>query len=144
MLTTQFPGGLRARPLEARPDRDAGIIWFLTDARSGKDDEVAAGPDIGLVFVDLDDKAYLSENQCGDAIDEAPSSPPSKRGCHQSRKSGSNARDLERRNRETVDLPGLVVAAYFEAASGTQVVFSRSYLKPGAAFNASLVVSMVR
>jgi general stress protein 26 len=60
MLTTQFPGGLRARPLEARPDRDAGIIWFLTDLRSGKDEEIAAAPDIGLVFIDAGDKAYLS------------------------------------------------------------------------------------
>jgi general stress protein 26 len=60
MLTTQFAGGLRARPLEARPDRGAGIIWFLTDMRSGKDEEVAASPDIGLVFIDAADKAYLS------------------------------------------------------------------------------------
>lgn len=27
MLMTQFAGGLRARPLEARPDRDAGLIF---------------------------------------------------------------------------------------------------------------------
>lgn len=27
MLTTRFPGGLRARPLEARPDREAGLIF---------------------------------------------------------------------------------------------------------------------
>jgi general stress protein 26 len=60
MLTTRFAGGLRARPLEARPDRGAGIIWFLTDMRSGKDEEVAAAPDIGLVFIDAGDKAYLS------------------------------------------------------------------------------------
>jgi general stress protein 26 len=60
MLTTQFPAGLRARPVEARPDRDAGIIWFLTDLRSGKDEEVAAAPDVGLVFIDAGDKAYLS------------------------------------------------------------------------------------
>ena len=33
MLTTRFSGGLRARPLEARADRDAGIIWFVTDVR---------------------------------------------------------------------------------------------------------------
>ncbi len=26
MLTTRFSGGLRARPLEARPERDAGLI----------------------------------------------------------------------------------------------------------------------
>jgi hypothetical protein len=25
MLTTSFAGGLRSRPLEARPDRDAGL-----------------------------------------------------------------------------------------------------------------------
>jgi general stress protein 26 len=60
MLTTQFAGGLRARPLEARPDRDGGVIWFLTDMRSGKDNEVAASSDIGLVFIDCHAKAYLS------------------------------------------------------------------------------------
>jgi general stress protein 26 len=60
MLTTRFGGGLRARPLEARPERAAGIIWFLTDARSSKDDEISAAHDVGLVFVDPKDKAYLS------------------------------------------------------------------------------------
>jgi Pyridoxamine 5'-phosphate oxidase like len=35
MLTTQFPGGLRARPLEARPDRNAGVIWFVTESGIG-------------------------------------------------------------------------------------------------------------
>ena len=30
-------GRLRARPLEARPERDAGLIWFVTDVRSGKE-----------------------------------------------------------------------------------------------------------
>jgi Pyridoxamine 5'-phosphate oxidase like len=42
MLTTQFESGLRARPLEARPDRAAGIIWFVTDLRSGKEHEIEA------------------------------------------------------------------------------------------------------
>jgi RNA polymerase sigma factor (sigma-70 family) len=37
MLTTRFSGGLRARPLEARPERDAGLIWLVTDVRSGKE-----------------------------------------------------------------------------------------------------------
>jgi general stress protein 26 len=60
MLTTRFAGGLRARPLEPRPDRAAGLIWFLTDMRSGKDEEVATSPDVGLVFIDAGDKAYLS------------------------------------------------------------------------------------
>src|SRR5664279_4537798 len=60
MLTTQFAGGLRARPLEARPDRDAGLIFFVTDIHSAKEDEIEARPDIGLVFIDSSDKAYLS------------------------------------------------------------------------------------
>jgi len=33
MMATRFKDGLRARPLEARPDRDAGLIWFVTDVR---------------------------------------------------------------------------------------------------------------
>ena len=60
MLTTRSSGGLRARPLEARADRDAGIIWFVTDVRGAKDDEIDAAHDIGLVFVNEGDRAYLS------------------------------------------------------------------------------------
>jgi general stress protein 26 len=60
MLTTQFTAGLRARPLEARPDRKAGLILFVTDIRSTKEEEIEARPDVGLVFVDASDKAYLS------------------------------------------------------------------------------------
>jgi general stress protein 26 len=60
MLTTQFAAGLRARPLEARADRNAGLILFVTDIRSAKEDEIEASPDIGLVFINASDKAYLS------------------------------------------------------------------------------------
>jgi general stress protein 26 len=60
MLTTRFAEGLRARPLEARPDRRAGIIWFVTDIRSGKEHEVEAAQDVGLVFTDEKANAYLS------------------------------------------------------------------------------------
>ena len=60
MLTTQFSGGLRARPLEARADRGAGVIWFVTDVRGAKDDEIGADHDIGLVFIDELDGVYLS------------------------------------------------------------------------------------
>ncbi|MEP7173968.1 MAG: pyridoxamine 5'-phosphate oxidase family protein, partial [Aestuariivirga sp.] len=60
MLTTQFDGGLRARPLEARADRDAGLIWFVTDVGGAKDDEINADQEIGLVFIDEDSRAYLS------------------------------------------------------------------------------------
>ena len=60
MLTTHFVGGLRARPLEARPDRNAGSIFFVTDIHSSKEDEIEAAPDVGLVFIDSASKAYLS------------------------------------------------------------------------------------
>jgi general stress protein 26 len=60
MLTTQFADGLRARPLEARPDRGAGLIFFVTDIHSAKEEEIEAKPDVGLIFIDSNDKAYLS------------------------------------------------------------------------------------
>jgi general stress protein 26 len=60
MLTTQFTGGLRARPVEARPDRKAGLICFVTDLNSAKEHEVEQEADIGLTFVDASAKAYLS------------------------------------------------------------------------------------
>jgi general stress protein 26 len=60
MLTTQAAGRLRARPIEARPDRKAGLIFAVTDVHSAKQDEIEARPDIGLVFVDTKAKAYLS------------------------------------------------------------------------------------
>jgi general stress protein 26 len=60
MLTTRSANGLRARPLEARPDRAAGLIWFLTDLRSGKEHEIDVGHDIGLTFIDKAENADLS------------------------------------------------------------------------------------
>ena len=60
MLTTRFAGGLRARPVEARADRLNGLIWFVTDVHSAKEHEIEAEHDVGLVFIDHAEKAYLS------------------------------------------------------------------------------------
>lgn len=60
MLTTRFAGGLRARPIEPRLDREQGVIRIVTDARGFKDDEIESTPDVGLVVVCAADKAYLS------------------------------------------------------------------------------------
>jgi general stress protein 26 len=60
MLTTCFEGGLRARPIEARADRKSGRLLFVTDIQSAKRDDVDRWPDVGLVFVDAADRAYLS------------------------------------------------------------------------------------
>ena len=60
MLTTRFEGGLRARPLEARVDRPSNRLLFVTDAESGKREEVERWPEVGLVFIDATQRAYLS------------------------------------------------------------------------------------
>jgi general stress protein 26 len=60
MLTTRFADGLRARPVEPRPDRLSGLIWFVTDLRSGKEHEIESEHEVGLVFIDAKANAYLS------------------------------------------------------------------------------------
>jgi general stress protein 26 len=60
MLTTRFASGLRARPMEPRPDRDGRAIYFITDVRGLKDDEVEAAPEVCLTLTNHKDKAYLS------------------------------------------------------------------------------------
>jgi general stress protein 26 len=60
MLTTQFDGGLRARPVEPRPDRTAGLIWVVTDLHSAKEHEIEAEHDVGLAFIDAKARVYLS------------------------------------------------------------------------------------
>src|SRR6185312_1522045 len=53
MMVTRFAGGLRARPLEARHERDTETIWFLTDVR------IEANPNVCLTFVYAKEKVYL-------------------------------------------------------------------------------------
>jgi general stress protein 26 len=60
MLTTHGAEGLRARPVEPRPERAPGLIWIVTDRRSAKEHEIEAQHDIGLTFIDKAENAYLS------------------------------------------------------------------------------------
>jgi len=60
MLTTHFTGGFRARPVEPRPDRAAGLIWVVTDLRSAKEHEIETEHAVGLTCVDAKEKTYLS------------------------------------------------------------------------------------
>jgi general stress protein 26 len=46
--------------VEVRPDRDNEAIWFLTDVRGLKDDEVKVDPNVCLTFVYPKEKVYLS------------------------------------------------------------------------------------
>jgi len=60
MVTTHAGGKMRSRPMHAFPERDEGAIYFVTDTRGAKDDEIAAAPDVCLSFADIGDNTYLS------------------------------------------------------------------------------------
>ena len=60
MLVTQDGGKLRARPMSAHLDRDNNAIFFLTDARRHKDDEIARNPAVNLSFADAGGQKYVS------------------------------------------------------------------------------------
>ena len=60
MLVTRDGDKLRARPMSAYLDRDANLIYFLTDARRHKDEEIARNPGINLSFADAGSQTYVS------------------------------------------------------------------------------------
>lgn len=60
MLVTNSLDGLRARPLDARPDRKEGALYFLIDIRGSKDDEIEEDSRVCLIFIDPATKTYLS------------------------------------------------------------------------------------
>jgi general stress protein 26 len=60
MLVTQDGSKLRARPMSAYVDREAGAVYFLSDARQHKDDEIRQNPNVNLSFADAGDQKYVS------------------------------------------------------------------------------------
>jgi general stress protein 26 len=60
MLVTRDGDKLRARPMSAFIERDHNAIYFLTDARQHKDDEIARNPSINLSFADAGAQKYVS------------------------------------------------------------------------------------
>jgi general stress protein 26 len=61
MLTTRTPKGeFRARPVEARPCREEGCIYVVTDVRSAKEYEIESDRHLGLTFIDQQANAYLA------------------------------------------------------------------------------------
>ena len=59
MMTTRFSNGLGHDRLK-RGLTYKSVIWFLTDRRAAKDDEIKAFPEICLTFVYPSQKIYLS------------------------------------------------------------------------------------
>jgi general stress protein 26 len=60
MVTTHAGGRMRSRPMHAIPDCNEGCIFFITDTRGAKDEEIAAAPDVCLAFADIGNNTYLS------------------------------------------------------------------------------------
>ena len=60
MLVTRDGDKLRARPMSAYLERDNNAVYFLTDARRHKDEEIAKNPGINLSFADASDQKYVS------------------------------------------------------------------------------------
>ena len=46
--------------MHALPDRDHGCLWFITDQRGAKDEEIQAAPEVCLAFADTRSNTYLS------------------------------------------------------------------------------------
>ncbi len=60
MLVTRDGDRLRARPMSAYLERDENAIYFLTDARHHRDEEIARDPSVNLSFADGGSQKYVS------------------------------------------------------------------------------------
>jgi general stress protein 26 len=70
MLTTRFAGGMRARPLDARPDSEASAIFFIIDVRGLKDDEIVDCADVCFTLTNAVEKAYVSITGRAQVLDD--------------------------------------------------------------------------
>lgn len=50
MMVTRDGGELRGRPMGAMPDREERVVWFVTDARAHKDEELRDDPRACITF----------------------------------------------------------------------------------------------
>ena len=60
MLVTHDGDKLRARPMSAYLEREENAIYFLTDARRHKGEEIARNPGVNLSFANASDQKYVS------------------------------------------------------------------------------------
>jgi general stress protein 26 len=72
MLVTHDGSGdeLRARPMSAHVARDEDAIYFLTDVRNHKDDEVAINDNVCLTFADNGGYRYVSVTGTANVLDD--------------------------------------------------------------------------
>lgn len=60
MLVTRDGDKIRSRPMSAYVEREENAIYFLTDARHHKDEEISRNPNVNLSFADAGSQKYIS------------------------------------------------------------------------------------
>lgn len=72
MLVSHDDGGeaLRARPMSAHPRRDEDAIYFLTDLRAHKDDEIEINENVCLCFTGSGSHSYVSVSGTANLLDD--------------------------------------------------------------------------
>lgn len=72
MLVTHDGTGdrLRARPMSAHPDREEDAIYFLTDIRDCKDDEVEINNAVCLTFAENESHVFVSVSGTANVLDD--------------------------------------------------------------------------
>jgi general stress protein 26 len=60
MLTTHAGDRLRSRPMHAVINRETDCLWFITDHRGAKEEEIKDSPEVCLTFADIGSNTYLS------------------------------------------------------------------------------------
>lgn len=72
MLVTHDGQGdeLRARPMHAHPQREQEAIFFLTDRRHHKDDEITINDNVCVTFADNSGMRYVSVTGTANVLDD--------------------------------------------------------------------------
>ncbi|MBB3770961.1 general stress protein 26 [Angulomicrobium tetraedrale] len=70
MLVTREGETLRGRPMDAHPSREEGCIWFLSDRRGHKDEEMRHDPQAALTFAHPGRNDYLSVSGQAEVTDD--------------------------------------------------------------------------
>lgn len=71
LVTHDGEGGeLRARPMQAHGRREQDTVYFLTDRRHHKDDEIQINDNVCLAFADPGEHRYLSVSGTATVLDQ--------------------------------------------------------------------------
>lgn len=60
MLTTRDEGAMRSRPMHLIQSEYHGRLWFFTNLKSHKTEEIGEYPQVNLAFMDTEQNRYIS------------------------------------------------------------------------------------